>query len=79
MSRDRASVVSEEGMYDNHYRDGRTSGRGWLRSGADGEHEFWSMRPSFYAVPGDGPVGELFAATRRSLMRFAHMHFKVGA
>jgi protocatechuate 3,4-dioxygenase beta subunit len=47
MSRDRASVYSEEGMYDNHYRDGRTAGRGWLRSGADGEYEFWSMRPSF--------------------------------
>ena len=71
--------ADEDGLYDVQYDDGRTAARGWLRSGADGEYEFWSVRPAPYPIPGDGPVGELFAATGRSPMRPAHVHFKVDA
>jgi hydroxyquinol 1,2-dioxygenase len=71
--------ADEDGFYDVQYDDGRTAARGWLRSGADGEYEFWSVRPAPYPIPGDGPVGELFAATGRSPMRPAHVHFKVDA
>ena len=56
-----------------------SDGRGWLRSGTDGEHAFWSVRPSPYPIADDGPVGEQLAATGRSPMRPAHLHFKVDA
>jgi hydroxyquinol 1,2-dioxygenase len=56
-----------------------SDGRGWLRSGTDGEHAFWSVRPSPYPIADDGPVGEQLAATGRSPMRPAHLHFTVDA
>jgi hydroxyquinol 1,2-dioxygenase len=37
------------------------------------------VRPSPYPIPDDGPVGDLLAATGRSPMRPAHLHFKVEA
>jgi hydroxyquinol 1,2-dioxygenase len=54
-------------------------GRGHLFSGAGGEYDFWSVRPAAYPIPHDGPVGQLLAATGRSPMRPAHVHFMVTA
>jgi hydroxyquinol 1,2-dioxygenase len=50
-----------------------------LRSGPSGEYRFWSVRPSAYCIPDDGPVGELLAAAGRGAMRPAHLHLKVDA
>jgi hydroxyquinol 1,2-dioxygenase len=71
--------ADEDGFYDVQYEGDRTAGRGWLRAGPSGEYRFWSVRPAPYPIPADGPVGELLAATGRSPMRPAHLHFKVTA
>ena len=71
--------ADEDGFYDVQYGGDRSAGRGWLRSGDDGGYRFWSVRPSSYGIPDDGPVGELLAATGRAPMRPAHLHFKVDA
>ena len=68
-----------DGFYDVQYESARTAGRGWLRSGPDGEYRFWSVHPAPYPIPADGPVGDLLAAAGRGPMRPAHLHFKVGA
>ena len=71
--------ADEDGFYDVQYDDGHTAGRGWLRSGPDGEYRFWSVLPSAYPIPYDGPVGDLLDAAGRSPMRPAHLHFLVEA
>ena len=68
-----------DGFYDVQYPDGRTAGRAWLESGPEGEYSFWSVRPSSYGIPDDGPGGDLLAATGRHPMRPAHLHFMVSA
>jgi hydroxyquinol 1,2-dioxygenase len=37
------------------------------------------VKPVAYPIPGDGPVGELMDAGRRSIMRPAHIHFMISA
>jgi hydroxyquinol 1,2-dioxygenase len=69
----------EDGFYDVQHEGDQVSGRGWLTAGLNGEYAFWSVRPSAYPIPHDGPVGELLAAAGRSPMRPAHLHFKVTA
>ncbi|MGW1786401.1 maleylacetate reductase and hydroxyquinol 1,2-dioxygenase domain-containing protein [Streptomyces sp. NPDC002143] len=51
--------------------------RARLRSGADGHVRFWSILPSEYPIPDDGPVGEMLAATGRHPYRAPHLHFLV--
>jgi len=71
--------ADEDGFYDTQYEGNRTAGRGWQRTGPGGEYRFWSVRPSSYPVPTDGPVGELIAAAGRRPMRPAHLHLMVTA
>jgi hydroxyquinol 1,2-dioxygenase len=71
--------ADEDGFYDSQYADRVTQGRGWLRTGAQGRFHFWSVLPTHYPIPDDGPVGELMVAAGRSAMRPAHLHFKVEA
>jgi hydroxyquinol 1,2-dioxygenase len=71
--------ADEDGLYDVQYDGDRTAGRGRLHSGEGGEYRFWSVRPSSYGIPDDGPVGDLLAATARGSTRPAHLHFKVEA
>jgi hydroxyquinol 1,2-dioxygenase len=71
--------ADEDGRYDVQYDGNHTAGRGSLRSGDGGEYRFWSVRPSSYGIPDDGPVGDLLAATARGSARPAHLHFKVDA
>jgi hydroxyquinol 1,2-dioxygenase len=54
-------------------------GRGHLFSQADGRFWFWSVKPRYYPIPSDGPVGELLDRANRSPMRPAHVHFMVSA
>ncbi|TWP54283.1 hydroxyquinol 1,2-dioxygenase [Lentzea tibetensis] len=70
--------ADDDGLYDVQRSSG-VAGRGWLRSGARGEYRFWSVRPSPYPIPIDGPVGDLLTAAGRGPMRPAHIHFKVEA
>ena len=48
--------------------------RGRIRTDAQGRYWFRSIRPTFYPVPTDGPVGELLRAGGRHAMRPAHIH-----
>ncbi len=69
--------ADEDGLYDVQHDDGRTAARASLRADDDGRFGFWSVKPAPYPIPHDGPVGELLAASRRSPMRPAHIHFMV--
>jgi len=71
--------ADEDGFYDTQYEGDRIAGRGWQRTGPGGEYRFWSVRPTSYPVPVDGPVGELIAAAGRRPMRPAHLHLMVTA
>jgi hydroxyquinol 1,2-dioxygenase len=55
------------------------AGRGRQATGPNGEYRFWSVLPTAYPIPDDGPVGELITAAGRRPMRPAHPHFKVTA
>lgn len=70
----------DNGLYDIQYDDlGEARARGHLYAGADGAFTFRTVLPTAYPIPTDGPVGRLLAATRRSPMRPAHIHFRIEA
>ncbi|MET9124466.1 intradiol ring-cleavage dioxygenase [Streptomyces sp. NPDC004528] len=71
--------ADEDGFYDTQYDDERTAARAHLFTDADGGYRFWGLTPTPYAIPHDGPVGQLLAATGRSPMRASHLHFMVSA
>lgn len=50
-----------------------------LLAAEDGRYWFWSIKPTAYPIPVDGPVGQLVASANRSPMRPAHIHFLVSA
>lgn len=68
-----------DGYYDVQYGDERTAGRAHLFSDEDGAYRFWGVTPTPYPIPHDGPVGALLAASGRSPLRAAHLHFMVTA
>ncbi|MBX3576719.1 MAG: intradiol ring-cleavage dioxygenase [Rhizobiaceae bacterium] len=49
--------------------------RGVFRTGADGRYWFRAVKPKFYPIPDDGPVGQLLNALGRDPYRPAHLHF----
>ncbi len=49
--------------------------RGVFRTGADGRYWFKGVKPKFYPIPDDGPVGKLLGALGRHLYRPAHLHY----
>ena len=53
--------------------------RGRFRTDAEGRYWFWSIMPSYYPVPNDGPVGTMLRATNRGINRPGHMHTMVSA
>ncbi len=70
--------ADEDGLYDVQYSDlDEARGRGHLHADDKGRYWFWTVHPEAYPIPTDGPVGELLAATSRSAMRPAHIHFMV--
>ena len=48
--------------------------RGMFESASDGRFWFRSVRPRFYPIPDDGPVGKLLGALGRHPNRAAHIH-----
>lgn len=71
--------ADEDGLYDTQYDGERVAGRGHLFTDEAGAVRFWSVRPSPYPIPADGPVGELLVAAGRGPMRPAHIHFMISA
>jgi hydroxyquinol 1,2-dioxygenase len=53
--------------------------RGRFRTDEQGRYWFWSIRPSFYPIPDDGPVGHMMRKTDRSIYRPGHIHMMVSA
>jgi hydroxyquinol 1,2-dioxygenase len=71
--------ADEDGFYDVQYPGEHSAGRGWLHTAPDGGFRFWTVLPTPYPIPHDGPVGDLLTAVGRSPMRPAHLHFMVTA
>ena len=53
--------------------------RGVFTTNDRGEYWFRSVKPRWYPIPGDGPVGAMLTAMGRSNIRPAHVHFIVRA
>jgi hydroxyquinol 1,2-dioxygenase len=68
-----------EGFYDVQYPGDELAARGHMFTDSEGAYRFWGLTPTPYPIPHDGPVGELLAATGRSPVRAAHLHFMVTA
>jgi protocatechuate 3,4-dioxygenase beta subunit len=71
---------NKDGFYDVQLKDLEgPSLRARFRSDAEGRVRFWTILPSEYPIPGDGPVGQLLAATGRHPYRAPHLHFLIAA
>lgn len=53
--------------------------RGIFTTNEKGEYRFRSVKPRYYPIPFDGPVGQLLGAMGRGPNRAAHIHFIVKA
>jgi hydroxyquinol 1,2-dioxygenase len=73
--------ANAEGRYENQDPDNQPEHnlRGRLIADAQGRFLFRSIRPAGYALPDDGPVGQLARRIGLSLDRPAHIHFAVTA
>ncbi|WP_299705290.1 intradiol ring-cleavage dioxygenase [uncultured Tateyamaria sp.] len=49
--------------------------RGVFRTGGDGTYHFKGVKPKYYPIPDDGPVGKLMGALGRHPFRPAHLHY----
>ncbi|POX48322.1 maleylacetate reductase and hydroxyquinol 1,2-dioxygenase domain-containing protein [Streptomyces sp. Ru72] len=71
---------NEDGFYDVQLPD--LEGpvlRARLRSDTQGRITFWSILPSHYPIPADGPVGQMLDAVGRHPYRAPHLHFMFDA
>lgn len=69
---------NEDGFYDVQLPD--LDGpvlRARFRTDAEGRLRFWTIVPSAYPIPDDGPVGGMLAATERHPYRAPHVHFMI--
>jgi hydroxyquinol 1,2-dioxygenase len=72
--------ADSDGFYDVQYEGkAENSGRGTLRSQADGSFHFRSITAESYPIPHDGPVGRMLKALGRHPWRPAHLHFMIEA
>jgi len=69
-----------EGHYDLQMSDLEgTALRAIFHTDGEGRFVFRTIKPSFYPIPYDGPVGQMLIATGRHPYRPAHIHFIVSA
>lgn len=73
--------ASGEGRYENQDPDNQPEHnlRGRFVTDTQGRFQFLTIRPGGYALPDDGPVGQLARRLGLSLDRPAHIHFAVSA
>lgn len=70
----------EDGFYDvQRPAEAAANLRARFRTDEQGRFHFWTLLPTSYPVPDDGPVGDLLRATGRHPMRPAHVHFMIAA
>ena len=69
-----------DGMYDMQFgADAPMRLRGSIHTDADGRYRFWSIKPSYYPVPDDGPVGGMLRRMGRHPNRPGHIHIMLSA
>jgi hydroxyquinol 1,2-dioxygenase len=68
-----------DGNYDMQLNSTTMRTRGLLTTGTDGRHSFRSIKPFYYPVPTDVPVGTMLEAIGRHPNRPGHMHFILSA
>lgn len=69
-----------EGNYDMQMADNtEMRARGRFRTDEQGRFWFWSIRPSYYPIPMDGPVGRMIERMGRDPNRPGHIHMVVSA
>lgn len=68
-----------EGVYDMQVEGSEMLARARFRTDAQGRYSFWSIRPSYYPIPMDGPVGKMIERMGRHPNRPGHIHFMVSA
>lgn len=68
-----------EGVYDMQVEGAGMAARARIRTDAEGRYWFWSIRPSYYPVPVDGPVGRMLDGMGRHPNRPGHIHMMVSA
>jgi len=69
-----------EGTYDMQMEgDVGMKARGRIRTDAEGRYRFRSIKPEYYPVPTDGPVGRMLDKMGRHPMRPGHIHMIVSA
>lgn len=73
--------ANEEGFYDVQQKGVQPDWnlRGTFTSDAAGRYWFETIKPKFYPIPDDGPVGDMLKALGRHPNRAAHLHFIVTA
>ena len=73
--------TNEDGFYDVQQKGVQPDFnlRGVFTSDAEGRYWFRSVKPRFYPIPDDGPVGKMLVALGRHPNRAAHIHFIVTA
>ena len=67
-----------DGFYDSQ-KGNAMNLRGIFRADSKGRFHFRCVRPEYYPVPHDGPVGRMLTATGRHPMRPPHLHFWITA
>jgi hydroxyquinol 1,2-dioxygenase len=68
-----------DGVYDMQMADAGMRARGRLKTDNEGRYWFWSIRPTYYPVPTDGPVGQMLSRMGRHPNRPGHIHMIVSA
>jgi hydroxyquinol 1,2-dioxygenase len=68
-----------DGKYDMQRDDSPMRARARVRTDDQGRYWFWSIRPTYYPVPDDGPVGDMLRKMGRHPNRPGHIHMKVSA
>lgn len=68
-----------EGVYDMQIEGAPMAARARIRTDDQGRYWFWSIKPSYYPVPGDGPVGRMLDRLNHHPNRPGHIHLKVYA
>ena len=73
--------ANDEGFYDVQQKgvQPEMNLRGVLTTDATGAYWFRTVKPRYYPIPDDGPVGQLLRSMGRGPNRAAHIHFIVGA
>ena len=68
-----------DGLYDVQKEKNIVDLRGKMKTDSKGEYFFKTVKPQYYPVPTDGPVGEILNLLGRHPFRPAHIHFIIKA